>query len=254
MKSLEEKSKTFLGERFEFKYILDNVTAIKIERFLKKIGLVNDVYSKDTPYLVNSLYFDTPTLSDYRDKDGSHLFRKKIRARTYEKKWYSNDGVKNVWLEIKKKRNMNIKKSRIHITNGVWRNIIKDNIINDVKFDNLSNQNNFEEFKFLYKRGLYSPHVIIKYKRMAYMYDFLSPVRITFDSDIRACFVGDFLCEENMMSVAGNRVIMEVKYTGKLPWWFNYLITQFNISRDDFSKYRNSVAMLRGHKLIPISK
>jgi len=245
--------KSFLGDRFEFKYILDSVTAIRIEKYIRSIGMTPDTYSKGKPYLVNSLYFDTPTLSDYRDKDGSFLIRKKLRARSYIQKW--SDEPENIWLEIKKKRNMNISKSRVHVTRDIW-NLLYNNKkipIDDLLLSDKDNKA-LKEFVYLFKRHLYGPHVIIKYGRTAYMSDFMSPVRITFDANVVACRADTANGEKMMIPVTKNKVIMEVKYTHKLPWWFSKMITHFDIQRDDFSKYRNSVAMLRGYNRIQINK
>ena len=98
------------------------------------------------------------------------------------------------------------------------------------------------------------PYVVVRYDRIAYLANFLSLVRITFDKNIQTCFARDNLAEKFMISVARDRVIMEVKYNGKVPWWFTEIITRFNLERTDFSKYRNSVAVLRGHYQIPVYK
>jgi hypothetical protein len=251
------KDFTFLENRFEFKYILDYKKAIEIERYLRTVGLRHDFYSKGKPYIVNSLYFDTPILSDYRDKDGSYLHRKKMRARIYDPMWsLHRNSPKNVWLEIKRKRNMNVTKSRVKVDWSILMNFIDGvDLENDcVVFDTKKEREAFNEFVYLYKHNLYRPHVIIKYNRIAYMSDFFGPIRITFDSNISACMLNGKNDEKMMMSVSGNSVIMEVKYTGKLPWWFDFMLKKFNIRRNDFSKYRNSVAILRGHKLIPINR
>lgn len=250
--SVEQKS--FLGDRFEFKYILDVRTAIEIERYLRTVGLVPDGHSHNGAYTVNSFYFDTPTIGDYREKDGSFLIRKKLRARTYADTWSENP--EDIWLEIKKKRNMNIKKSRMKINRTVWESLLGKMPLNT--FDgidaNIYASPVFREFLYFYKRQLYRPSVIVKYKRMAYMADFLSPIRITFDKDVVACLASDPAYERHMTSVSRDRVIMEVKFSNQLPWWFTHALSRFDIQRDDFSKYRNSLAMIRGYGRIPVDK
>lgn len=247
------RNKSFLANRFEFKYILSPRQAIEVEEYLKKVGLVPDSHSKSGPYRVNSFYFDTPTMDDYRDKDGSFLIRKKMRARTYSEHWHN--GPERVWLEVKKKRNMNIKKTRVEISPLLWNNILHRNV--DISaFTSTDEQQMaaFQEFIYYYQRQLYRPSVIVKYERTAYMAEFLGPVRITFDNHVTACRADHPMFEKHTRSVSGNQVIMEVKFNGKLPWWFKEMVARFDLRRNDFSKYRNAVAIIRGLDRIPISK
>lgn len=245
---------SYIGNRFEFKYILDPIKALRIEEFLHKRGFDVDVNSRDGSYLVNSFYFDTPTMGDYRDKDGSFLIRKKMRARIYTNSWADNP--EHIWLEIKKKRNMNIEKVRVKVPSDVWASLRDGLPIQNTKslFEDKGEQNKFDEFLFYYKRQLYRPSVIVKYERMAYLFNFTHPIRITFDRNIYTCRADDKTGEKKMLSVSNNSVIMELKFNNKLPWWFTDMVEQFDLRRDDFSKYRNSVAMFRGIHRIPISK
>jgi len=251
----EKKVESYLGERFEFKYLLSPIQAKKIESYFRKIGLTLDEYNRENgPYHVNSLYFDTPTMEDYRDKDGSLNIRKKMRARTYDKFWSKNP--QRIWLEIKKKRNMNVKKVRVEITNEMWADLIsKQSVKFDTKFSKRE-QEDLSEFMYIFKRHLYRPKVIITYDRIAYLSHFLSPIRITFDNNVRVCKseLSDIHAESMKIPVTKNQVIMEVKFNGKLPWWFKRAVSMFDIERTDFSKYRNSVAVLRGINRIQIDK
>ena len=256
-KNAEIQKNSFLGERFEFKYIMDPETAIRVQSYIESFGLHEDAYNKRGSYLVNSYYFDTPTYGDYRDKDGSFLIRKKMRARTYVPNWSQNP--EDVWLEIKKKHNMNIKKRRAKINGDIWQSLISNDAHYDVSelsatIPDEKDREGFEEFMYFFRLQLYRPSVIVKYDRTAFLSSFTSPVRITFDRNVVTCRADDPRGEEMMIPVTENIVIMEVKFNQKLPWWFRTLIERFDLRRDDFSKYRNSVAMLRGHYQIEISK
>jgi len=227
-----------MNKRFEFKYILDQHTALKIRDYLEKIpSLTLDPYAKKGFYIVNSLYFDTPQFDDYRNKDDSLLARKKLRARIYEDQWSANSN--KIWLEVKDKYNMFINKERTPISSLVWKDPL---------------QIPSSRFRYLYLRHNYKPLVIIKYQRLAYLDKLTYSVRVTFDKNIAVCKASDLLQQEFMTNVSGNQVVMEIKFQEKLPWWFTQAITKFNLRRDDFSKYRNSVAILRGLNRIPINK
>lgn len=252
--ALDERIESFLPKRFEFKYLLDPKTAHLVETYVQKMGCARDEYSALGPYPVNSLYFDTVLLDDYRDKDGSFLIRKKLRARVYQESW--QEPMKNVWIEIKRKRNMTISKVRIKVDGVAWQKFIKENNPLYLITDGLSEEerSGLKEFAYLYRRHLYRPHAMVHYERTAYLDRFLSKVRISFDKNIRVCFAGNPAGENFMVPVSKDRVIMELKYNEKVPWWVTDMVIRFGLKRTDFSKYRNSVAVLRGFYHLPIKK
>ena len=177
---------TYIGKRYEFKYLLSPHTAAVIERHLCALSRVTaDPRSKGGPYIVNSLYFDTQLLGDYRDKDGSFLQRKKLRARMYESTWANISTP--VWLEVKHKHNMNIAKQRAQISNVAWRRFSEGYHVHNLPLSDAENDSKKEAlsaFRYHYRRGLYSPSAAIRYRRSAYVENFTSLVRISFDKDI----------------------------------------------------------------------
>lgn len=246
---------SYLEKRFEFKYVLDIVKAHKVEVYFQKLGVLErDGYSENGPYIVNSLYYDTPQLDDHRDKDASLLIRRKMRARMYQSSWF--DEHKTIWLEVKKKRNMNISKVRVGVSGTAWKEFMVDGDTSKLYDNNISSEDRekLDEFVFTYRRHMYRPHVVVKYDRTAYLANFVSPVRITFDKNITTCYAGDSEAEQSMMAVSKDRVVMELKYNGTTPWWVSEALIKFNLEREDFSKYRHSSAMLRGLYRIPVNK
>jgi len=107
--------------RFEFKYILDPVTANRAKSFVRRMMWL-DPYAKERLYTVTSVYFDTPQLTDYYDKSGGFLIRKKLRARIYEHSL--NSETEHIWLDIKKKYDMAFIKEHIKITRQDWEDIL----------------------------------------------------------------------------------------------------------------------------------
>ena len=250
------KENGYIGKRFEFKYMLSEKQAIVIEKYIQDIGLKPDGHSENGPYIVNSLYYDTPLLDDYRDKDASLLVRKKIRIRMYDEVWH--DDLKRVWFEVKKKHNMNIAKDRFEVPGDVWRKFSESNdvrvLVDELKINGITDRKAVESFIQRFSRQMYRPHVVVRYQRSAYLFNFLSLVRLTFDKNIVACEARDMKSMDFCQSVSGNQVIMEIKFNEKLPWWFGDMLTRFDLSRTDFSKYRHSVAMLRGVHRISLAK
>lgn len=246
---------SYLGKRLEFKYPMSLAQAAEIERYLIRIGMRPDGYAGIGPYLVNSIYFDTPHLSDYRDKDASLLARRKVRARMYEKEWH--DRHERVWLEVKRKRNMSITKMRTTIEGGLWNQFFATNdarILTPLDPTNTKEKADCEHFAFVHMRHLYRPHVAICYRRQAYIDRFVSTVRITFDTDISAHLIKGSTVETQGVPVLPHQAIMEVKFNHHMPWWFTELVNRYQLERSDFSKYRNGAAMLRGLYRIPVPR
>lgn len=248
-------SRSYISKRFEFKYMMSRKEAVEVEKYLTSyVGMTPDENSKNGSYTVNSLYFDTPQMSDYRDKDASLLIRKKLRARMYEDCWH--DSLQKVWLEVKHKKNMNISKRRVEISGDVWRSFMKNHNTRTLQTesDDPKKQTDLAYFAQTHSTEHYRPIAVVRYLRKAYLANFTSPVRITFDYDVQTCRAENAHAARNLIPVSHNKVIMEVKFNNKLPWWFSRLISEFDLRRTDFSKYRNSLAVIRGYQNIPISK
>lgn len=250
------EKKSFLSQRFEFKYVLDRETALRVEDYIQRIKLHPDSYSTRGYYCVNSLYFDTHTFLDYFEKDSSLCERKKLRARIYHENWL-DPSLTNVNLEIKRKQNCVIHKTRIGLRNEDWQKLVSCRFSPlDISGVHIREQDKsaFEEFISSYITQGYRPYIVVTYARRAYITDFTSPIRITFDKDIRTCRARDIVKGPAMVPVTMSSVIMEVKFNGKLPWWFTRMIKEFDLSRTDFSKYLNAAKTINSLMRIPIHK
>jgi len=221
------------------------------------IGLKLDNFSQNGSYQVHSIYFETPFLDDYRDKDGSYLTRKKMRVRWYEE---HNQVPEKAWLEIKNKRNQLISKERVKISAEAYRLLVERGEVLHLISDSsivTKDKPTISRFCRLYLRGHYHPYVLVTYKRTAYLGDYLMPIRITFDRDIHATWTNDLFrnSEAGLTPIRNdNAVVMEVKFNGQMPWWFTNMLKMFNLRRDTFSKYANSVDAVHNRYQIPISR
>jgi hypothetical protein len=253
--AMYNEQKSYLGKRFEFKYVLDRETATRVETYIQRIGLDLDPYSTQGYYRVNSLYFETRNFHDYFEKDASLRDRKKMRARIYQDRWL--DPIPFVNLEIKLKRGVQIDKERIRISEADWKRLMEHHFsplsVPDVRVSE-ADQEAFRRFAYLYIKQGYRPYVVVSYLRRAYIGDFTSPVRITFDKDIRACRFADIAHGSMMVPITSSAVVLEVKFNHKLPWWFTNMVRTFNLSRTDFSKYLISAETINRLTSIPIPK
>lgn len=232
--------------RYEFKYILNTHQAGLLERYLQKIGLKKDE-AKGGSYTVTSLYFDTPLLADYYDKQGGLKKRKKLRARIYANDF--RDGTSRIWMEVKNKDDMRTWKNRSALTDKEWDSFMRrDHFVNCRR--GVAADGDLNRFLYLFSQRNYRPHVVVRYKRRAYVGKFISDFRITFDSGLEACrWTGmDYNAK---MTPVNRHVIMEVKFSEMMPWWFGQMLSRFDLSRQTFSKYISSVDAINRFNPIP---
>ncbi len=236
--------------RFEFKYILDPIQEQALRSAVSRFMAPDPSAAKRGGwYPVTSLYFDTPRLSDYYDKSGGYLIRKKLRARIYDSSLRPE--TPEIWLEIKKKYDMAFKKSRVLVSHQDWEHLHNRayaNLLASGRTD--SDKAALNEFVwFLLQEGRRAAF-FIRYKRWPYR-DPHSDLRITFDSNLEA-YKHNSLEEPRFPKHIKHDVIMEVKYSkDALPAWLLSLVQLYGLSRASFSKYGVSVERLRSYNTLP---
>jgi len=239
---MNNKKKIEKHFRFEFKYILDPVTYMKVRDFVDSIALLHDENVKEDTYTVTSLYFDTFGLDDYYDKLGGFLKRKKVRARVYGKDSFADVG--NVHLESKHKHDMYIGKKRTNVSGDTWKSFMSG------KSDEV-----LDEFGLSIKEEGRIPTVVVRYEREAFVERFFSRIRLTFDKNIEVIKYDDLESLVNSdydtASVLDSGVIMEIKFNSSLPWWFGFMVRKFNLKRGAYSKYAQALDKLYQHNPLP---
>ena len=92
--------------RFEYKYLLPAFIA---ESIITRVAALMrpDFFNSSGPYIVRSLYFDSPNLQFYREKIEGDFVRKKVRLRSY-----GEDLKEPVYFEVKNKLADRIYKDR----------------------------------------------------------------------------------------------------------------------------------------------
>ena len=228
--------------RFEFKYVLDPVTVMRVRDFIESVGLEHDRNTPVNPYTVTSLYFDSVGLDDYYDKAGGFLVRKKVRIRAYASALHHD--LLDLYFEIKNKHDMFISKDRAVISKKEWEHIVEGN------FRGL-----FPLFDYYLFREGRVPTVIVRYEREAFDAWFYGRVRLTFDKHIEAIrpdasLTGDDLWYD-ATPVSGPMTVMEVKFAKRLPWWFLVMVEKFGLERVAYSKYAHAVDALYRYNPLP---
>ena len=212
--------------RFEFKFLLTNDQFNSIKHDL--LPYVNhDKHNKNNePYNVRSIYYDNPQYESANEKIDGLLFRYKYRLRTYASK---NDKNALFFFERKGRFNNYVFKERTDIKP------------NDIKYLNhsfrLKNSDLLDRFyKDLIIKNL-KPIIIIDYKRLAFFSKFSDEFRLTFDSDLTA-LESDEIFPKNFRTVSlfPDKIVMELKFSHKIPIWFHKLIEKNNLTRVSISK------------------
>lgn len=234
--------KKFHFYRFEIKYkVLE-----KYKPFIRKslLAYMNwDNYAllnKNKKYWVNSIYFDSPTLKSYWEKDAGIKNRFKLRLRCYNMHGFVK--TDNIFFEIKRKKDATVIKDRGLINSSLYGMLIKSGglskLINNKQIKKMPV---FRDFLFLKTRYLMEPKINVLYEREPLEAANYSNLRITFDSNIMACRASKFCFNDSFKKISNNFFIMEVKFQGILPYWFHNLVQKYSLKRIAFSKYCSAV-------------
>lgn len=245
---MENSIQRFHIHRFEFKYILNpkQYAAIK-EEILNYADY--DPFSLKNPdkfYMVYSLYYDTPTYSAFWDKVDSLKDRKKIRFRVYD---INSDNHPDIYLEIKRKKNVIIIKDRAKIDYKMFISSFSGS-----PFDFLKKADFPEDQKKVAEEMVYDilrfnsvPTLMVAYKREAFFSKYHSNTRITFDSEIKSYKTDKlFKMHKQPDTVLSKEIILELKFNGSLPSWCHHIIQKYDLVRDTHSKYCNSMIKTLG--------
>jgi len=236
-----------LFERREFKYFVDykHLESLR-ERFLA--NMVHDPFCRkedDKCYTVRSIYLDTRGLLFYFEKKDGLKIRKKLRIRTY--------GVdcpdSTAFLEIKRKNKQTVFKERVKI----WM-AETPNLLNGASLQPIENHPEYKErlalnrFIYLTKRLKLEPQILVAYEREALIGLDDQKLRVTFDLNVRSYFQpepNDIFRENDLRDLEKSRFILEIKFSGRMPFWVRNIVREFGLHPQAISKYCNGVDVWR---------
>jgi len=233
-------------QRFEFKYHVNESTALAIRDFVSSY-LEMDEYGATQPnlsYPVHSLYLDSPTFKTYHDTINGERNRYKLRIRYYE----SGEGSP-VYFEMKRRINSIIAKQRAK----VYRQSVEklaggffpgaEDLVDYDAESLYAMQRISERINQLNAR----PVVHVSYLREAWVANGSNKIRVTLDRSIRSepqrsiSFTPEM---RNPIHVFGNTVILELKFTDRFPDWFKLLIQIFGLRQASAAKYVDGLSGL----------
>jgi SPX domain protein involved in polyphosphate accumulation len=220
--------------RFELKYLITLQQAENFKHALKSY-MRPDEHGKDNGrYALASLYFDSPDLRCYWEKEFGIRYRRKLRLRRYENgETLTEDSP--IFVEIKQRVDRVTQKRRAVLPyNEALR------LCNDRQIPNYAPEDKAvieEVYVYLWQYNL-RPVSIVRYDRQAFIgsvYDL--GLRVTFDTaltfQVHPLHLHDAPLDLPMMPV--NRVVMEVKVNERIPSWLTELIADHNLRLERIS-------------------
>jgi hypothetical protein len=234
------------SERYEYKYLIDEATALKLRAFLSGRLPLDEagVGQPGLSYRVNSIYLDSDKLYTFWDWVNSNRNRFKLRMRFYDPMPDTP-----VFLEIKRRVCGCILKQRC----GVAKAAMPAVLAGQVPAPHLlisrepKHQVALETFVIMASLLEARPKAMVTYRREAYVPSDNESVRVTFDREVRIalCPTADFNLElRPHVQPFGNRVILELKFTNFFPTWLTEMVEQFNLTRSAAAKYCEGIASL----------
>ena len=212
--------KTF---RHEYKYIIPYGDMLNLRNKLDKVLKLD----RDNVYMVRSVYFDNPDDSDYYDKQGGEMIRKKLRLRIYD---INSDLAK---IEIKGKYDYHQLKESLVVNRETAKRIMNGDYSDLLKMDT----DLAKKIYVLFQSG-YRPKVIIEYDRAAYITS--TTTRITFDYNIKKSndFEKFYTNDINYFELTNpNDVVLEVKFDRFLEPYISKILDKYTSRYQSVSKY-----------------
>jgi len=226
--------------RFELKYLLTLKQAEQFKSALRAY-LVPDEHGQDNGrYALTSLYYDSPDLRCYWEKEYGLRFRRKLRMRRYETGEPLTEETP-IFLEIKQRIDRVTQKRRAVLSYG---DALR--LCNDRQLPNCESEDRAvieEIYVFLWQYNL-RPVSIVRYDRQAFIgtkYDI--GLRVTFDTELSFQSHRLHLHEEpsSLPMLPGDQVVMEIKVNERMPIWLTELIADHNLKMVRVSKYCRSI-------------
>ena len=238
-------------QRFELKYIVEERVALGIRDWVRSY-LDIDEHGATRPnlsYPVHSIYLDSPDLKLYQATVNGDKNRYKLRLRFYE-----NRPNAPVFLEIKSRMNNCISKQRSRIRAEAVSSLLAGHLPEP---GHLISQEPkqlvaLQRFCQLVNELQAQPRTHVAYLREAWISREDNSVRVTMDREVRTESDPVARLVPEMTSpvlVFGDRVVLELKFTGRFPDWFKELVRIFGLMQCGAAKYADGVTRLGAYEV-----
>lgn len=233
-------------QRLELKYIIREEVALQIRDFVRSY-LDIDEYGATRPnlsYPVHSLYLDSDDLKLYWSTINGDKNRYKLRLRFYEDRPSAP-----VYFEIKRRMNNAILKQRGGVRREAVDLILAGHLPEPAHLvsEDPKQLAALQRFSQLMNQNHARPKAHVAYLREAWISPHNNSVRVTMDRQVYCDPEPTSRLSTHLVHpvlVFGNRVVLELKFTGLYPDWFRELVRIFNLVQCSAAKYADGVALL----------
>lgn len=238
MTNLNQPLRSF--NRYELKYLISLQQAEKFKSDLRAFLVPDGNGNHKGRYTLTSLYYDSPDLRCYWEKESGIKVRRKLRIRLYASNLVLAEDTP-VFLEIKQRDDRVTRKRRAIQPYGEALRLCNDRRIPTHAEED---RDVIEEiYAFLWQYNL-RPVMIVRYNRQAFIgtkYD--TGLRVTFDTSISFQAQKLHLHEQpsGIPLLPANRVVMEIKVNDRIPRWLTDMIGAHNLQMVQVSKYCRSI-------------
>jgi hypothetical protein len=239
-------------QRFELKYLISEKLSQPIRDFVSSYLELDDfaVGRPNNSYEIHSVYFDSDGLLTHRASVNGDKNRFKLRLR-----YYDDHPDSPVFCEVKQRVDHCILKRRCAVRRATVPLVMagqmpeRDQLIAREPRHLVAMQG----FNELLLRLNASPRLHNHYQREAWVSPHDNSVRVTLDRNIR---VEPYFGDQAVVSMTQPTriyrefVVLEIKFTGRFPKWFNTMVNRFNLMRAAAMKYSGGVELMGEHKFV----
>jgi hypothetical protein len=219
--------------RYEKKYLLDYARYRALLAAIRP-QLREDPHSApEKGYTVTSLYYDTPGLDGYRDKQDGVARRTKLRIRVYG----IETAPRDAYVEIKEKDGIAVAKRRIRTRLEPARRLCRGEVVPGLSAPDAAHAS---EVRYRVKRYALRPCCLVHYRRIAFCGTRFDPgLRVTFDRGTAYRVSGARLPVDFPLRplVPAGRVILEIKFNRGFPAWLGALVRGHDLGAVRLGKY-----------------
>lgn len=232
-------------ERREIKYLIHEDKALDVRAFLSSY-MEPDEFAVGRPnssYPVHSLYLDSDHLDTFHACANGDRNRFKLRIR-----YYDDDPRSPVFFEVKRRINEGIVKQRARVRREAVHSLLVGESPTPEHLGSWSMQQWIDLLDFwqLVETMEAAPRAHNAYMREAYV-NLDATVRVTLDRAVRLGpeFSGDLgIGLENGVGIFQEFVILELKFTERMPNWMIEMVRSMELKSSGAAKYRWGVEML----------
>lgn len=198
----------------------------------------------DNSYSVHSLYLDSNRLATFHAANSGERNRFKLRIRYYDENPWSP-----VFFEIKRRINEGIVKQRARVKREAVHSLLMGESPTPEHLFKWNDQqwSDLLDFWQLVERLQAAPRAHNAYMREAYV-NGEATVRVTLDRDVKICpeFGGDLgaAIGADGVEVFANFVVLELKFTERMPTWLIEMVRGFELKSSGAAKYVQGVELL----------